>query len=78
MKFYITFGQIHVHRVNGKTFDCDCIAEIEAEDMTCARERAAFYFELKWHQCVPEERLDDEFMSFFPRGIIKVENNDEE
>ena len=25
MKFYISFGQVHVHSVNGKTFDKDCL-----------------------------------------------------
>jgi hypothetical protein len=29
---YFTFGQAHVHRVNGRTFDCDTVVKITAED----------------------------------------------
>lgn len=33
MKTYVTFGQAHVHRINGKTFDADCVACIEHSDV---------------------------------------------
>lgn len=71
-KYYITFGQVHVHSVNGKTFDKDCVAEIEAETNGEAHELAMKAFDGKFHQCVDEDRVDGEFMSFFPRGIIKL------
>lgn len=29
MKWWFTFGQDHTHRVNGVTFDCDIVLEIE-------------------------------------------------
>jgi len=29
---FFTFGQDHVHRVNGFTFDCDVVVKITAED----------------------------------------------
>lgn len=71
-KYYITFGQIHVHSVNGKTFDKDCIAEIEAENMNEAHAYAMNVFDARFHQCVTAKQCNDEFMSYFPRGIIPV------
>jgi hypothetical protein len=32
----------HTHRANGKTFDCDCVAVIEAETFEEGREKKAF------------------------------------
>lgn len=29
---YFTFGQVHVHSVNGRTFDKDTVVKITAED----------------------------------------------
>ena len=37
MKMLVTFGQSHVHRVNGRTFDCDCVARITARTYEEAR-----------------------------------------
>ena len=68
-KTYITFGQAHVHRVNGKTFDCDCIAVINCKDGKEGRELAIEYFDDKW-SFEYFEKIPD--MSFFPRGLIKV------
>ena len=68
-EMYITFGQNHVHRVNGKTFDCDCVAVIKCKDRKEGRELAFEYFDDKW--CFEYfEKIPD--MSFFPRGLIKV------
>lgn len=38
-KFYFTFGQNHAHSVEGKTFDKDCVVEIEAESSGKARDK---------------------------------------
>lgn len=73
MKIFITFGQIHVHRVNGKTFDCDCVAVIEAENEEEGRKLAFYYFDNKWCFSYPEEKFDlDEHMPYYPRGLIEV------
>jgi len=67
-KFYITFGQVHAHSVSGKTFDKDCVCEIEAENADEARHTALSVFGKKWcffHDDKPE-------MSFYSRGIIKL------
>lgn len=69
---YVTFGQDHTHRVNGKTFDCDCVAVIECSDARSGRERAFEYFGRKFFTTY----FDDEFhgeMDYYPRGFINVE-----
>ena len=68
MKCYITFGQIHVHSVNGKTFDKDCVAEIEATDTGNGHAKAMELFDGVFHDCT--DSPPD--MSFYPRGIIPV------
>jgi len=70
-KFYITFGQVHVHSVNGKTFDKDCLAEIEAETNGEAHEKAMEIFKGVFHQCLNEDKLE-ESLKYFPRGVIKL------
>ena len=72
MKVYITFGQVHVHSVNGKTFDKDCVAVINAEDEENGREKAFEYFSDKWFTSYTEENWKDSNMHFFPRGFIEV------
>lgn len=67
-KYYFTFGQIHTHSINGKTFDKDCVVEIEAESREEAREKMVEVFGIRWsHQY---EKLPD--MGFFPRGVFKI------
>jgi len=68
MKFYITFGQVHVHSVNGKTFDKDCVAVINGETAEQCDKMAFDLFKGKFHQHTPE--LPD--MSYYPRGLIEV------
>lgn len=71
-KTFITFGQSHTHRVNNKTFDCDCVAAIESNDEYQGRAIAFELFGPKWHNSYfgsfPEDKLH-----FFPRGIIDVD-----
>lgn len=68
-KFYITFGQDHAHRINGKTFDCNCVAEVEAKDENEARN----IFMPQFCFSYPEEAFDFESLPiYYPRGIIKV------
>ena len=68
MKIYVTFGQIHVHSVNGKTFDKDSVAMFDAKDYGDGRKKAFEYFDNKFFTTYTKEPD----MSFFPRGIIEV------
>jgi len=68
MRQYFTFGQIHTHSVNGRTFDKDCVVEIESEDRHKAREIMVEHFGIRWsHQY---DEMPD--MGFYPLGIIKL------
>lgn len=69
MKCYISFGQIHVHSIGGKTLDKDCIAEIEADNERDGHEKAMKMFNKKFHNCT--ESPPD--MDFYPRGIINID-----
>ena len=65
IKSYITFGQVHAHSVNGKTFDKDCVAVING-----GRDLAFELFGDKW--CFHYTKFSDIDMSYFPRGLIEV------
>lgn len=73
MRFLLTFGQVHAHRVAGQTFDKDSVAVIEASDEMEARQKAFIWFGDQWHQCLQEDEVAEDFMSHFPRGKIEVQ-----
>ncbi len=62
---YFTFGQIHTHSVNGKTFDKDCVLKITADD---PRKVMFDTFGVKWGM----EYFEPPNMEYFPRGIIEL------
>ena len=68
-KYYITFGQSHVHRVNDITFDCDSVACIRAVDEGAARAIAFDLFGSKWFTSYTEETIN---LKYFPRGVFNV------
>lgn len=70
--FYISFGQTHVHRVNGITFDCDCLCRIYADHMVEARSIAFDAFGDKWGTSYTEPD-----MRYFPRGAIDLKKGEE-
>lgn len=72
MKTYVTFGQEHAHRVNGKFFDKDCVAVIETETALEGRNRAVELFGLKFFTSYPEYRWTAEKLAYFPRGYLSV------
>lgn len=69
MRFFFSFGQGHTHRVNGKTFDCDSIVEIHADNEPEARQKMFNTFGKKWFTSYTEENFQPEY---FPRGVIEV------
>ena len=73
MKTYVTFGQVHVHSVNGKTFDKDCVAVIECESQKEGRDKAVNYFNNVFFTTYFEDDWDEKALSYFPRGYINVE-----
>ncbi len=67
MKRYVTFGQDHTHKVNGKTFDKDCVAVVNGN-----REKVFELFGPQFCFEYPEEYWDENKMKHFPRGYIEV------
>lgn len=67
MKTFVTFGQDHVHNINGVIFDKDCVAVVEGD-----REKVFEIFGAKFCFEYPEAYWDDAKMSYFPRGYINV------
>ena len=72
MKFYISFGQNHVHKLNGKVIDNDCLLLIHADDHQEARKWAFAEFGTKWSMVYDEKQMK-EYLHYFPRGIIHIE-----
>jgi effector-binding domain-containing protein len=75
MKTYVTFGQIHIHSVNGKTFDKDSVAVIECENEIDGRNKAFEYFDNKFFTTYFDKQWNEKYLDFFPRGLINVNNN---
>lgn len=72
-KTYVTFGQDHVHSVNGKTFDKDTVAVIEAENSYEGRQKAFYYFGPKFCFEYYEKQWNEESIRWFPKGYVNVE-----
>lgn len=73
IKNYFTFGQNHIHRVNGKTFDADCVVEIEAETPEEARDKMFCYFGRKW--AFQYDDLEKVGLHYYSRGVIPLIGN---
>lgn len=72
MKYYITFGEIHAHSVNGITFDKDCVAVIEAETREDAKEIAYESFLSQYCFMYNENQWDTDDMEYYRRGYLAV------
>lgn len=70
-KYYYSFGQSHVHRVDGVTLDKDSIVEIIAPDddtgMELARAKMFDTFGRQWSMQYDDASLD---LKWFPRGVV--------
>lgn len=73
MKTYITFGQDHVHEINNKIFDKNCVAVINSSSVKEGREKAFEIFGTKFCFEYPEDFFDSDILEFFSRGLIEVE-----
>lgn len=70
--FYLTFGQQHLHRINGTIWDKDLVCIIEAEGYDDARNIAFDYFGVEWAFIYSEDEIKKDFMDNFPRGAKKL------
>lgn len=67
MKTFVTFGQTHVHSINGKTFDKDCVAVVNG-----GRKEVCKLFGDKFSMAYHEQDFDPKIMAYFPHGYITV------
>ncbi len=74
MKIYVTFGQTHTHthRVNGKIFDCDCVAIIKAPTAEEGRAIAMELFAGKFATIYTEETWNSASIQYYPRGYLEA------
>jgi hypothetical protein len=73
MKTFVTFGQNHIHTIDGMLIDKDCVVVLKGESATANREKAFELFGRKWSFEYPEEFWNHNKMRrFFPRGYIEI------
>ncbi len=72
MKIYITFGQSHVHNINGRTFDKDCVAVINSDSHEKGIEKAFEVFDEEFCFFYTEDSFDMKLMINFPRGFVEL------
>ncbi len=72
MKIYITFGQDHVHQMNGETLDKDCVAVITCDSHEQGKDLAFQWFGNKFSVSIPHSRWGFENLKYFPRGLIEL------
>ena len=67
MKSYVTFGQTHIHLIDGETFDKDCVAVVEG-----GREKVWDAFSASFSRWYSEDDWNEESLKYYPRGYIEV------
>lgn len=71
-KIHVTFGQVHAHSVNGRTFDKDCVAVISCESEKEGRAKAFEYFGQQFCFTYFDTDWSDDKLAYFPRGLMEV------
>ena len=72
-RHYVTFGQVHVHYVNGHTLDKDSVASYEANDYAEGREKAFELFKGNFFTDYHDLDFNTDSLHYFPRGIIDID-----
>ena len=69
---YVTFGQTHVHSVNGKTLDKDTVAVFKAKNSAEGRKQAYEYFGSDFFTDYHGSQWSNEKMKYFPKGYVEL------
>lgn len=72
MKTYVTFGQDHLHQINGKILDKDTVAIINSSSPQEGRSMAFDLFGPKFAFEYPETHWDESSMRWYPKGYVEV------
>ena len=75
-KHYVTFGQVHTHRVNGITLDCDTVACYTAKDAIDGRNKAVEYFGDKFFTDYHDDAFNKKDLQYFPKGVVVIDKKD--
>jgi hypothetical protein len=70
-RYYITFGQIHLHKIGKVVFDKDSLACLLAKDREEAYGKAMKTFDGLFHNIHDDSELEG-ILEFYPRGVIDV------
>jgi len=72
-KTFVTFGQDHVHQIEDKIIDKDCVAVINCDSAEHGRQLAFEIFGKRFCFEYPEKYFNGkEQMKYFHRGFINV------
>lgn len=72
--YLVTFGQIHLHRVNGKIFDKDTVGRLKADSHEEARERVFEIFGDSFFTTCDEKTFDESGqIKYFPKGKVDID-----
>ncbi len=72
MKYCITFGQAHIHKINGRMLDKDCVAVITAMSGESGLKLAERYFGKQYSRVYLEDEFGDNHMQYYPGGKVEV------
>ena len=72
-KHYVTFGTVHIHKVNDKTIDCNQVARYEAVTSTQGRDKAFELFGTKFCMEYHDKEWREDHMVFFPGGYVDID-----
>lgn len=75
VKFYITFGQIHKHTINGVSFDKDTVGVFycNTEDWDKASDACKNLFNNQY--CHVHKTMNEEVLQYYPKGLVDIPIN---
>ena len=71
-KHYVTFGQIHAHKVNNKLLHSNVVAVFDAKNSNEGRQMAFQMFGSKFSFDYHGEQFDQDSMKHFPGGFVEL------
>jgi len=69
-KYYVTFGQVHIHRIGDTVFDKDCVAVVDAYSIDHAMKILDKYFGERYSRIF--DNLDFVKMQYYPKGVKRL------
>ena len=70
---YVTFGQDHVHKVNGKVLHSNVVAVFQVENAVEGRKKAFELFGSKFSFEYPQDSWKEEDINYYPGGYVYLD-----